>query len=93
MGTKFTQLKNYLSQNDWLVFVVFLMYKISSTVNVHKHREANMNKKISDTFRAAMPRLGTNKKDMILYTFAQNHGFLLNSKFFTNLIFPKICII
>ena len=26
MGTKFTQLKTDLSQNNWLVFVVFLMY-------------------------------------------------------------------
>ena len=26
MGTKFTQLKTGLSQNNWLVFVVFLMY-------------------------------------------------------------------
>ena len=26
MGTKFTQLKNDLSQDNWLVFVVFLMY-------------------------------------------------------------------
>ena len=26
MGTKFTQLKKDLSQNNWLVFVVFLMY-------------------------------------------------------------------
>ena len=30
MGTKFTQLKTVLSQNNWLVFVVFLMYKLSS---------------------------------------------------------------
>ena len=30
MGTKFTQLKSDLSQNNWLVFVVFLMYKLSS---------------------------------------------------------------
>ena len=30
MGTKFTQLKTDLSQNNWLVFVVFLMYKLSS---------------------------------------------------------------
>ena len=27
MGTKLTQLKTDLSQNNWLVFVVFLMYK------------------------------------------------------------------
>ena len=26
MGTKFTQLKTDLSQNNWLVFVAFLMY-------------------------------------------------------------------
>ena len=26
MGTKFTQSKKNLSQNNWLVFVVFLMY-------------------------------------------------------------------
>ena len=26
MGTKFTQLKTDLSQNNWLVFVVFSMY-------------------------------------------------------------------
>ena len=26
VGTKFTQLKNDLSQNNWLVFVTFLMY-------------------------------------------------------------------
>ena len=26
MGTKFTQLKTEISQNNWLVFVVFLMY-------------------------------------------------------------------
>ena len=26
MGIKFTQLKNDLSQDNWLVFVVFLMY-------------------------------------------------------------------
>ena len=30
MGTKFTQLKTDLSQNNWLVFVVFFMYKLSS---------------------------------------------------------------
>ena len=43
---------------------------ISSTVHVHKHREANINKNISRTFPATMPRLGTNKKDIILYNFA-----------------------
>ena len=26
MGTKFTQLKNDLSKNNWLVFVMFMMY-------------------------------------------------------------------
>ena len=29
MSTKFTQLKNDLSQNNWLVFVVLLMYNFS----------------------------------------------------------------
>ena len=43
---------------------------ISSTVHVYKHREANINKNISRTFPATMPRLGTNKKDIILYNFA-----------------------
>ena len=48
----------------------FLLLMISSTVHVHKHREANINKNISRTFQATMPRLGTNKKDIILYNFA-----------------------
>ena len=43
---------------------------ISSTVHVHKHREANINKNISRTFPATMPRLGTKKKEIILYNFA-----------------------
>ena len=47
-----------------------MLVMISSTVHVYKHREANMNKKFSDTFRATIPRLGTDKKDIILYTFA-----------------------
>ena len=45
------------------VVTFFLLFSISSTVHMYKHTEANMTKKYSDTFRATIPRLGTNKKD------------------------------
>lgn len=38
-------------------------FSISNTVHMYQHTEANMTKKYCDTFRATIPRLGTNKKD------------------------------
>ena len=42
MGSKFTQLKTDLSQNNWLGFVVFLMYNF--------HLSFSPAKKLSDFF-------------------------------------------
>ena len=67
--------------------------KISSTVHVYKRNLAHVNYNISSTFTATKLSLGTNNNNMLNYKSAKNHGYLLNSTFFRNLFFTKMCII
>ena len=66
---------------------------ISSTVRVYKQNLAHIKYNISSTLAATKLSLGTNNNNMLNYRSAKNHGYLLNSTFFRNLFFTKMCII
>ena len=50
MGTKFTQSKDDLSQNNWLVFIVFLMYNFHLSLTALSVLFCQAVKKLSDFF-------------------------------------------
>ena len=53
----------------------------------------HINYNISSTLAATKLSPGTNDDNMLNYRSAKNYGFLLNSTFFRNLFFTKMCII
>ena len=53
----------------------------------------HINYNISSTLAATKLSPGTNNDNMLNYRSAKNYGFLLNSTFFRNLFFTKMCII
>ena len=50
MGSKFTQLKADLAQNNWLVFVVFLMYNFHLSFAALYYFVGQRKIKLSDFF-------------------------------------------
>ena len=68
-------------------------WMISSTVHEYKRNLAHINYNISSTLAATKLSRGTNNNNMLNYRSAKNRRYLLNSTFFRNLFFTKMCII
>ena len=55
MGTKFAQLKTDLSQNNWLVFVVFLMYNFHLSFAVLYYFVGRRKNYLISSFKLVLP--------------------------------------
>ena len=95
-----TRLPNFLGWIDFLIHgsppkmgSVWALNERSSTVHVYKRNLAHINYNISSTLAATKLSPGTNNNNVLNYRSAKNHRYLLNSTFFRNLFFTKMCII